>query len=130
MPPFVSAAALVVRDGSVLMIRDTAQGMLVLPGGHLHWDESIEEGLRREVWEETGYQITLDRILDVVSHQSGLSEPGIVRTLVEAHIEGGAEHSSAEGDVVWIDLTTIDGRTDRDLKVVRHWVTVPPRPAS
>ena len=49
MPPFVRGAAIMVQDGNILMVRDIAQRKLVLPGGHLHWNESVEQGMSREV---------------------------------------------------------------------------------
>src|SRR5581483_12319201 len=106
MPPMVSAAAIIQRGEEILMIRDTAQGMPVLPGGHLHWLESVEEGLRREVREETGYEVDPLKLLEAISWQSGLSERGIIRVIWEAKIVGGRECSSAEGEVVWLAINS------------------------
>lgn len=52
-----------IRDGRVLLgLRHGAHGAETwsLPGGHLEWNESFDEAVRREVKEETG--ITLGHI--------------------------------------------------------------------
>lgn len=54
----VSVAAVVVgEDGRVLAIRRRDNGAWQPPGGILEFEEEIEEGLRREVLEETGLEV-------------------------------------------------------------------------
>ncbi len=48
------AAAVVDADGRILVIRRRDNGHWEPPGGVLELDETIEDGLRREVLEETG----------------------------------------------------------------------------
>ena len=118
----VSAAAIICQDEKVLTIRDTAQGMLVLPGGHLHWDEDPETGVRREVREETGYEVEPERLFGVYSAQSGLSDRGIIRVIYEGRITGGTEQSSAEGMVEWLSLATLEQEHARDVEIIREWI--------
>lgn len=121
MPPFVSAAAIVVRQDKVLMVRDAAQSMLVLPGGHLRWNESVEDGLRREVFEETGYRIQPGRVFDAFAGSSGLSDRGIIRVIVVAGIVGGVERSSPEGTVEWVSFEALAREDARDGAIVARW---------
>jgi len=53
-------AKAIVHDeaGNVLVIRDATYGTWDLPGGHLHEGESLNQGLHREVKEETGLEIS------------------------------------------------------------------------
>lgn len=62
----VSVAAAVVRDdGRVLVIQRRDNGKWEPPGGVLELEETIEEGLRREVREETGIDVEVERLTGV-----------------------------------------------------------------
>lgn len=72
-PAWTRVSAFVVcRDaaGRVLLTRFALpghpdHGKWTLPGGGMHWGESIEETALRELEEETGYRATLGRISGV-----------------------------------------------------------------
>jgi 8-oxo-dGTP pyrophosphatase MutT (NUDIX family) len=59
----------VIEDGGKILVLRRAPSMIYkpgawdLPGGHLAADETFEEGLAREVAEETGLTIEIDRML-------------------------------------------------------------------
>lgn len=62
----VSVAAVVVNDeGKVLVIKRRDTGAWQIPGGVLELDETVEDGLRREVREETGLDIEPVRLTGV-----------------------------------------------------------------
>jgi 8-oxo-dGTP diphosphatase len=75
----VAAAAVVERDGQVLLVRRTmtpGQGRWTIPGGFVEFDEDPREAVVREVWEETGYPVEIVRLLDVIfgrEHERGAS---------------------------------------------------------
>lgn len=52
-----SALAVVLRRGTVLVIRDAEEQVQLLPGGRREPGESLLETLRREILEETGIEI-------------------------------------------------------------------------
>lgn len=51
------ATAYVVRDGKTLLLKHKKLGMWLPPGGHVEPGETPDEGVRREVREETGLEI-------------------------------------------------------------------------
>ncbi len=59
-PTFVTTDAVVVQSGHVLVVRRKAkpgQGLIALPGGFLQQDETILDGMLRELREETGLKV-------------------------------------------------------------------------
>jgi len=62
----VSVAGVVVDDaGRVLVIQRRDNGQWEPPGGVLELDETPEAGVRREVFEETGLQVEVERLTGV-----------------------------------------------------------------
>lgn len=62
----VSVAGIVVNDeGKVLVIRRRDNGHWEPPGGVLEMSETFEEGVRREVLEETGISVSVERLTGV-----------------------------------------------------------------
>lgn len=59
--PDVTVATVVVHNGRLLVVEESAGGRLVLnqPAGHLEPDESLIEAALRETLEETGWEVRL-----------------------------------------------------------------------
>jgi 8-oxo-dGTP diphosphatase len=82
----VSVAAAIIReDGRVLMIQRRDNGKWEPPGGVLELDESILDGLRREVREETGLEIEPLALTGVYKNMPR----AIVALVFKARITGG-----------------------------------------
>ena len=59
-PTFVTVDAVVVQSGHVLVVRRRVrpgQGLIALPGGYLAQEETVVEGMLRELREETGLKV-------------------------------------------------------------------------
>ena len=57
--PSSATAAFIIRDGNLLVAKrgkEPAKGTLDLPGGFVDMDETVEEGMSREIREETGLE--------------------------------------------------------------------------
>jgi ADP-ribose pyrophosphatase YjhB (NUDIX family) len=96
----VSVAAAIVRDdGRILAIRRRDNGHWEPPGGVLEIDESIEDGLRREVREETGLEIEPEQLTGVYKNMAR----SVVALVFRCHPTDGEPSTSAEAqDLRWL----------------------------
>lgn len=93
----VSVAGAVVRDdGRVLVIQRADNGTWEPPGGVLELDESPEDGVRREIEEETGLQVEVDRLSGIYKNMTR----GVVALVFRCRVAGGAERTSDESTAV------------------------------
>lgn len=95
----VSVAAVVVNDESkILVIQRRDNGAWQIPGGVLELGETIEEGLRREVREETGLDIEPVRLTGVYKNM----KLGVVALVFLARPVGGVPAPTDESaEVTW-----------------------------
>ena len=71
LQPRVAVGVVVVKKSSVLLIRrgqEPSKGLWSVPGGLIEIGERVEEAAHREVKEETGIDIRIDRLLEVASN--------------------------------------------------------------
>jgi 8-oxo-dGTP diphosphatase len=67
--PIIGVGAVVIDGGKVLLVRrghEPLKGEWSLPGGALELGETLQEGLVREVLEETGLTVVPDGIVEVL----------------------------------------------------------------
>jgi ADP-ribose pyrophosphatase YjhB (NUDIX family) len=125
----VAAYALVVRDGQVLLTRNSARGphpgTWTLPGGGIDHGEDPRATVVREVREETGLACTPGEVLDVTStHFEGTAPSGrredfhALQVVFEATVEDAGEPRVLEsgGAAAWVPLAGLgEDREVRDL---------------
>ncbi|MGK4580945.1 NUDIX hydrolase [Kitasatospora sp. HPMI-4] len=104
----VSVAGAVVReDGRVLAIRRADNGTWEPPGGVLELTETVEDGVRREIFEETGLKVSVERLTGVYKNVAR----GIVALVFRCHPEGGSEQLSDESTAVdWLTPAEVSDR--------------------
>ena len=71
LQPRVAVGIVVVKNSSVLLVRrgqEPSKGLWSVPGGLVELGETIEEAARREIAEETGISIKIERLLDVANN--------------------------------------------------------------
>ena len=102
----VSVAGVVIdEDGRVLVIERRDNGHWESPGGILELGETFEEGVRREVLEETGVQVSVVALTGVYKNMSR----GIVALVYRCSIVAGHPRTSSEAiSVRWVDRDQID----------------------
>jgi 8-oxo-dGTP diphosphatase len=101
----VSVAGAVVRDdGRVLAIQRRDNAKWEPPGGVLELEESIEDGVRREILEETGLEVVVEQLTGVYKNL----DRGIIALFFRCRPGPGSPTRTREAsDVRWIDSTEI-----------------------
>ncbi|CNG04552.1 Putative MutT/NUDIX-like protein [Mycobacterium tuberculosis] len=96
----VSVAGVIIDDvGRALLVQRRDNGHWEAPGGVLELDEEIEVGLRREILEETGLQVSVDRLTGVYKHMVR----GIIALVFRCRTVGGSLRETDEAkDFRWM----------------------------
>lgn len=123
--PQIAVGAVVVHDGALLMVQrghEPARGAWTLPGGRVEKGEYLEDALRREVLEETGIEIDVERLLGILEV---VSEPHYVILDFLATTESQTE-PRADTDALaarWVPLDEVQTLelTPRLVETLRAW---------
>ncbi len=108
----LSTLCYIERDGKYLMLHRTVKehdinkDKWIGVGGHFEEGESPEECLLREVWEETGYQLTSYVYRGIVTFLSGNGEIEYM-SLFTADGFTGEPISCDEGELAWVDKAQV-----------------------
>lgn len=100
-PKHSVSVAGVVRDTAdrVLVIRRSDNGRWEPPGGVLELNETFEDGVRREIAEETGVEVAVDELSGVYKH----IPRGVVALVFRCRAVGGVARATEEArEVRWI----------------------------
>jgi mutator protein MutT len=111
----VGVGAVVVRDSSVLLVRrrhEPAKDLWSLPGGLIELGETAQDAVRREVMEETGINIQVERLLDVVDNiirddQGEIRFHYVLVEFLAEPITFVAKPQSDARDVKWVPFTDL-----------------------
>lgn len=109
----IAMKAVIVKDGKVLVLREAATygdgtqiGRYHMPGGRLEVGEPFEDGLRREVREETGLEIEIEYPLYVGEWHpviKGVENQIVAMFFVCTPKRGKVTLSTEHDDYKWID---------------------------
>jgi 8-oxo-dGTP diphosphatase len=103
------AGAVINHQGRILAIRRADNGHWEPPGGVLELDETIEDGLVREIREETGLTVSVDRLTGVYKNM----QRGIVALVFRCTVTGGEATTSDEArQIAWLTPDEIRDRMD------------------
>ena len=106
----VVAAAVVIRDGRVLLTRrlddQHLPGFWEFPGGKVESGESPEEAVVRECREEIGVELEVERILEVTHHQYPSKEVLLLFYLCSL-VSGEVQHIEV-ADHAWVRPDELD----------------------
>lgn len=101
----VSVAGIVVNDaGEILVIKRRDNGHWEPPGGILELPETFQAGVRREVLEETGITVTVDRLTGAYKNLNR----GIVALVFRCTPASGTAHATSEAVAVrWMPFDDV-----------------------
>ena len=107
--PFALSAKVVIRnaEGECLLLKRAMSsknnpGKWDLPGGKVDAGENLEDGLLREVIEETGLTISLQRVLGAAEYESPTNR--IAYLILEGLAQSSRVRLSSEhDDYIWVD---------------------------
>ncbi len=68
-PKVGADAAIFDEEGRLLLVRRSDDGCWCLPCGWLNPNESPAEAAQRETWEETGFQVQVDELVDIFTRK-------------------------------------------------------------
>jgi 8-oxo-dGTP diphosphatase len=108
--PVVVAAAVIIKDGRVLLTRRAEgqhlAGIWEFPGGKLEHGESPEEALVRECREECGIEVEIDEILDVAHHR--YPEKDVLILFYRCELRRGEVRHLQVADHAWVAPPDLD----------------------
>jgi 8-oxo-dGTP diphosphatase len=108
--PLVGVGAIVVDNGRVLLVcrgREPMKGHWTLPGGVLELGESLVDGVKREIVEETGLEvepIELVEVLDRIHRDGERVRYHYVIADYLCRVTGGELRAASDADAVrWVE---------------------------
>jgi ADP-ribose pyrophosphatase YjhB (NUDIX family) len=127
--PHVAVGAIVIRDGSLLMVRrgqEPGLGLWTLPGGRVEKGEYLHEAVTREVREETGLEVSPSALVGILE---AVGDPHYVILDFAATVAGNNE-PIADGDADearWVPLEEIEDLecTPRFVETLTSWGVLP-----
>jgi ADP-ribose pyrophosphatase YjhB (NUDIX family) len=88
----IAVSAVILEQGNVLLAHRRDIDWWNLPGGGLELGETVDEALHREVFEETGLEVEIERLVGVYSKPQ---KQEVVLTFY-CHVTGGTPHETEE----------------------------------
>lgn len=125
-PTFVTVDAVVIRSGHVLVVRRRGalgKGLIALPGGFLNRSETTQEGMLRELKEETGIKLPKEELEKAIAARKVFDHPDRSlrgRTITHAYLidlkRGPLPQVKGEDDADkawWMSLREVEANEDK-----------------
>jgi ADP-ribose pyrophosphatase YjhB (NUDIX family) len=136
--PKIDVRGAVIREGKILLIQEQADGRWAMPGGWADIGDFPAETVKREVREESGFNVRVDKVIAVIdaNHVSPLEFYHAYKIIFQCSIKDGLPTTSNE--TLAVDFFAMDalpslseGRTNRAMleEVFAHYQD-PTRPTA
>ena len=121
--PKVAATTVIGDNNQVLLVKrgnEPGYGLWSLPGGYVDRGEIVEEAAAREVFEETGLNIDITRLIGVFSQKN---HPVIVIAFSGEQISGELQTSDETLAVEFFDIDVLPEMAfPRDQEIIKSWL--------
>ncbi len=122
--PKVDIRGVVFRDGRILMVKESSDGLWTLPGGWADVNYSPFEIAAKEVWEEAGIRVTPTRLLAVFDKMKHKHPPDlyhVYKMFILCSDSGESVHPGLEtSDVDWFRRDELPGLSP--LRITREQI--------
>jgi 8-oxo-dGTP diphosphatase len=114
--PIVAVSALIIRDGSILLVKranEPNKGKWSLPGGKLELGETVRQAAEREALEECSVRVMADHIFEVTDHiihddAGRVKYHYVLIDLIARYISGEARAQSDAAECRWFTIKELD----------------------
>lgn len=120
--PKVAATSIIEREGKVLMVKRAIQpgyGLWSIPGGYVDRGEVVEAAAVREVWEETGLKVEIQRLVGLFSETG---HPVVVAVFAAREVGGDLK---AGAETLELGFFSLNGLPElafpRDGQMLARW---------
>lgn len=121
----IIVGACIKKDGKILMVQEASKKVYKMwnfPMGHLDDGETIFEGAKREVKEETGYDVELTSVLSI---QNYTNTERIKITFNADIISGELSYDKNETlDVKWIPIEELENMSNQELRAYNSSIDI------
>ncbi|HEC22596.1 MAG TPA: NUDIX domain-containing protein [Chloroflexi bacterium] len=128
--PKVAAVVFITQGDRVLLIKravDPQRGKWALPAGYIDYGEDPREAAVREVREETGLEIRITRLIDVLGPGAAEDGTASIVILFEGEVTGGtlSAHDDAEQAAFFApeELPTGQIAFESTRRLLGHWLS-------
>lgn len=110
--------ALIIDNGKILLVKRAENlicgGKYALPGGYLDRDETAEQAVIREVLEETGYKVEVEKLFTIIDNPDRPQEDrqNVAFVYVVKVLEQTGKRDAEASEVKWFDLEDLPSEKD------------------
>ncbi|MGM9452732.1 NUDIX hydrolase [Legionella bozemanae] len=109
--PKVDVRAFILKNNKILLVKERSDELWTLPGGWAETNESASESVIREAKEETGFDVSVIRLLalwDKQKHEHPQQWPHTYKCFFHCHIISGTAKENLEiSEIDFFDLTRL-----------------------